>query len=266
MVFGITRVRDEDDIVEYSLRRMTAQVDHVIIGEGCSTDQTRPIVERLVAQGLPITLLDDEALNFEQREVMTRYAHIAREMGATWGVFYDTDEAWTADGGRIADVLPALADDVLIVHADNTTHCATSEDDPSDPDPMGRMKWRQANVLPLGKVACRLRDDLVIGHGNHSAGYDDDQRPLTIGEVLHSRHFPYRTPEQFIKRVRIAYPMLKRSGLPRHHGQHIWEYGECWEQHGDDGLRTWFRDGMFFEDPASDPGLVYDPIPALQLA
>lgn len=266
LVFGITRVRDEDDIIEPSLRRMCAQVDHVIIGEGCSSDQTRPIIERLIAEGLPITLFDDEALNYEQREVMTTYARVAREMGAIWGVFYDTDEAWTANDGRIADALLELPEETLIVHADNTTHCATSEDDPDDPDPMSRMKWRQVDILPLGKVACRLRDDLRIDHGNHAAQYALTRRPPSRNDVLHSRHFPYRTPEQFVKRVRIAYPMLKRSGLPRWHGQHMWEYGECWEQHGDEGLRTWFRDGMYFTDPASDPRLVYDPIPALQLA
>lgn len=261
--FGITRVRDEDDIIEPSLRRMCAQVDHIIVGEGCSSDETRPIIERLVAEGLPITLFDDEALNYEQRDVMTGYARIAREMGAKWGLFYDTDEAWNADSGPITDVLDGLSADVLIVHADNTTHCATSEDDPTDPDPMSRMKWRSVDVLPLGKVACRLRDDLVIDHGNHAAHYTQHPRPRTISDVLHSRHFPYRTPEQFIKRVSIAWPMLQKSGLPESHGEHMRLYGRCLDEHGEEGLRIWFRDGMFFEDPASNPKLVFDPIPAL---
>lgn len=258
--FGITRSKNEDDVIESSLRRMLAQVDHVIIGDN-STDATRPILDRLVSEGLAITLLDDEALSYEQRDVMTAYAHQARDMGAEWGVFFDIDEAWQADGGRIADQLAGLPAHVLLAPARNLTHCATALDDPFDPDPMHRMGWRSAEMLPLTKVACRLRDDLRVGHGNHSATYDRERRPAAVNALLESRHFPYRSAEQFIKRVKGAWPPLRDSGLPETHGAHMWAYGRHLDEFGEDGLRRWFANGMYFTDPDANPDLVHDPLP-----
>lgn len=258
--FGITRSMNEVDITRGSIVRMLGQVDHIIIGDN-STDGTREILEELVAYGAPITLLEDRKLNFEQRDVMTNYAHQAREMGGEWGVFFDIDEVWTAERGRISDRLAELPAHILVAHASNVTHCCTSEDDPDEPDPITRMGWRSAEKLPLGKVACRLTDDLRVGHGNHSAVFGRLRHPAAVLDLIGSRHYPYRSPEQFVKRVKGAYPMLKASGLPRTHGQHMHEYGEHWEEFGEEGLRRWFQNGMFFENPAENPDLVYDPAP-----
>lgn len=256
--FGITRSKNEADAIEGSLRRMLRHVEHIIIGDN-SDDGTRETIEKLVADGLPITLVDDWALNWQQREVMTDYAGMAAWMGADWVCPFDIDEIWFAPAGRIADVLADLPPEVMVVDATNTTHCCTSADDPNELDPFARMGWRDRQKLPLSKVACRTRPDLRIGHGNHTATYDG---PVTIEHnVIEIRHFPYRDPEQFIKRVQGAWPPLRDSGLPESHGTHMWVYGRCLDEHGPDGLRSWFRDGMFFENPESNEDLVYDPCP-----
>lgn len=265
-VVGITRSLNESDIIVGSILRMCAQVDHVIIGEGGSTDGTRELLDALIRDGHPITLLDDTALNFEQCSVMTAYAHMAREeMDAKWGVFFDVDEVWFADGGTIAQVLSGLPEHILIAPARNITHCCTDQDDPGELDPMARMGWRSTQMLPLVKVACRLRDDLSIGHGNHSAHYERERHPAERSGLLESFHFPYRSPEQLIKRVSHAYPMLKASGLPRNHGLHMHEMGEHWEEYGEEGLRRWFYNGMFFENPQDNPELTFDPLPPFRL-
>lgn len=266
MIFGISRVRDEDDIVEGSIRRMLRQVDHVIVGEGNSSDNTRPILDQLASETDRLTVLDDTARNFEQRDVMTRYAHLAREMGGTWGVFFDMDEAWYSTDGKIHITLNNLPGHILIATARNLTHCATSDDDPDEPDPMTRMEWRSVEMLPLGKVACRLREDLQVGHGNHSAAYSNDPYPAAVNGLLESRHFPYRSPEQFVKRVKVAWPMLRDSGLPETHGAHMWAYGRHLDEFGEEGLRQWFANGMHFTNPAANPELVHDPLPVLVAA
>lgn len=258
--FGITRSKNEDDCIEGSIRRALTQYDHVIIGDN-STDDTRKILEQLVSEGLPITLLDDWKLSVEQRDVMTDYAQMAAWMGADWVCPFDIDEVWFVPDGRIGDALAALDSEIMVVVASNTTHCATDRDDPNEPDPMTRMGWRSRDVLPLAKVACRCRPDLRIDHGNHVAHYDTPVETIE-GGLIEIRHFPYRTPEQFIKRVEGAWPPLRDSGLPESHGTHMWAYGRCLDEHGPDGLRSWFRDGMFFTDPASNPELVYDPAPS----
>lgn len=256
--FGITRCKNEADIIESSLRRMLNQVDHIIVGDN-STDGSREIIETL-----PVTLLDDEALNWQQREVMTDYAQLAAAKGADWVVPFDIDEVWFAAEGRISDQLAALPDEVLIVRATNITHCVTTEDDPADPDPLSRMAWRNIEILPLGKVACRARPGLRIGHGNHSAEYDEVRYAPSITDILGARHFPYRSPEQFIKRVEGAWPPLRDSGLPRSHGAHMWGYGELLDAGGPAALREWFETKFTFPDPANNPELVHDPLPLLE--
>jgi hypothetical protein len=260
-IFGITRSYNEADIIESSIRRMCAQVDHVIIGDN-SDDGTGEILLELGAKGLPITVLWDDAPSVAQRDVMTAYGHLAREMGATWGVFFDIDEVWYASDTRIADALADLPDHILLAPARNLNHTASTADDPEDPDPIHRMGWRNAEMLPLVKVACRLRDDLAIGHGNHSASYAGERHPAAVNGLLESHHYPYRSPEQFIKRVKGAWPQLRDSGLPETHGAHMWAYGRHLDEFGEDGLRRWFENGMLAKDPASNPDLVYDPAPA----
>lgn len=266
MVVGITRCLNEADIIEASLRHMLTQVPHVIVGEGHSTDGTREIIESLITEGLAITLLDDTSLNWQQREVLTGYAHQAREQhGATWITPFDIDELWYADGMSISDALNDLPDHFDLARVSLLNHTRTTEDD-DHPNPFVQMRWRSAQVLPLPKVACRTRPDLHIDHGNHGAWFSTmgrRQRPAWANGILEARHYPYRSPEQLIKRVTHAWPMLRDSGLPRSHGQHMWEYGELYDREGDDGLRRLFFAHMCKPNPSSDPELVLDPAPCL---
>jgi glycosyltransferase involved in cell wall biosynthesis len=242
--FGITRSLNEVDLLEYSIRRMVRQVDHVIIGDN-STDGGREVLEGLVAEGLPITLLEDTKLNWQQREVMTEYAFRAADMGADWVCPFDIDEAWLpCEGARISRSLATVPETILVAVAANLTHSATTEDDMTNPDPMSRMKWRSPERLPLGKVACRVLPGLEIGHGNHSATYKGVRHVPTVQGVIESRHFPYRTAEQFVKRVQHAWPMLRDSGLPQSHGAHMWGYGDLLDRAGPEGLAEPRRFGV----------------------
>lgn len=259
-VYGITRSRNEADIIVGSILRMLREVDHIIVGDGSDPGEgTREALEEMVADGFPLTVIDDQELNWRQREVMTGFAHMAREQGAAWVLCFDIDEVWLSPVDRIGDALALLPASAMIVLAENYTYAATALDDETETDPMRRMCWRSAAALPLPKVACRTRPDLVIGHGNHSAHYEGKAK--TVRGVIRCAHFPYRSPEQFIKRVRGAWPPLRDSGLPESHGSHMWAYGRALDEGGEEALRAWFREGMWFEDPRA-AGLVYDPLPA----
>ena len=259
MIVAVSRVLNEDDIAAESARRMAAQVDHVIIGEGGSVDGTREAIQALVDEGLPITLQDDPTRNHEQARVMTELAHQAREMGATWVIPYDTDEVWLGRDGRVADTLANLPPEAMLAPARLINHICTSAD-PDEPNPFKRMGWRETQVLPLPKVACRALPDLSIHDGNHGASYDT-RHVLSVTDMLEVRHFPYRSPEQFIKRIEIAWPQVRDSDKPESYAAHIRAYGQHLEEFGPEGLRRWFKNAMFFEDPENNPDLIYDPLP-----
>lgn len=261
--FGITRSYNEVDLIEWAIRRMLRQVDHIIIGDN-SNDGSEEILRDLAREyPADITLLWDDAPSVAQRDVMMDYAGRAQAAGGEWGVFFDIDEAWLGQDGNIASTLRDAPDSILLAPARNLNHNTTDADDPADLDPMHRMGWRNAEMLPLYKMAARLRDDLWIGHGNHTAGFWNEPMPGAANGILEARHFPYRSPEQFIKRVQGAWPQLRDSGLPESHGAHMWAYGRHLDEFGPEGLARWFENGMRMRDPASNPDLVHDPLPPL---
>lgn len=263
-VWGITRSRDEVDIIESSIRRMLAQVDHVLIGDN-STDGTEAVLARLAVEFEGrLTVKWDAAPSVAQRDVMTTYARMARDEGASWVVPFDIDEVWQADRHTIRERLAQIPDCVLLVPARLVEHRCSTLDDLSDPDPFSRQAWRPAEMLPLMKVACRARGDLRIGHGNHEAHYRKERFAPAVLGVLSARHFPYRSVEQFIKRVLIAWPQLRDSGLPESHGAHVWKVGRVLERDGEDGLREFFRETLVIDDPAAH-GYVRDPVARVNL-
>jgi hypothetical protein len=75
------------------------------------------------------------------------------------------------------------------------------------------------------------------------------------------RHFPWRTPDQFIARVRSAYEQLLSSGLPETMGVHVRAYGKCLVDEGEDALRAHFMHWFYSPDPEADDTLVFDPAP-----
>ena len=103
---------------------------------------------------------------------------------------------------RIGDFLETLAPQWWTVGAKLYDHVATAADMSRMPssNPLLRLGWRRIEPAPIGKVACRYREDMVIEQGNHSAGYiggvTQHPEPIVI------RHYPYRSAEQFVKKVR----------------------------------------------------------------
>lgn len=265
MVVGITRSRDEADIIESSIRRMLEQVDRIVIGDN-SDDGTREILDALAVEHPGrVDVRWDDAPSVAQRDVMTQYARDAAADGAEWVVPFDIDEVWQSDRATIRHRLASLGSEILLAPARLVTHCCTTLDDQSDPDPLSRMVWRDVEMLPLPKMACRARPDVVIEHGNHGARFERVKVPPAALGLMSARHFPYRSAEQFIHCVEIAWPQLRDSGLPETHGAHIWAYGRTLDERGPDGLRAVFNEHWLVDAPAQR-GRVHDPLPRVRLS
>lgn len=254
-VFGISLIRDEVDIVEQTVRRMREQVDHVMVLDNGSRDGTREILEQL-----GVEVFDDPDPAHYQSRKMSWLAQRAGERGAEWVVPFDADEAWRARNGTIKHALAALPPEILIAEATLFDHVATARDR-EDAPPLTRMVWRRVQPTPMRKVACRVRPGLVIHEGNHSASYPGVKHPPAALDALVVRHFPYRSADQFVKKVRNGAAALNATNLPEGIGKHWRDYGRLLDARGPEAIHEVFFGHFWSADPENDERLVLDPCP-----
>lgn len=247
-VVGVTMVKDEADVIETTLRHMLMQVDCISVFDNMSTDGTTEIIQRLIVEDdarddvkrgpryhSRIALyMDDDPAYYQSRKVTRLAQHARDDFGADWVVPFDADEIWTWQEGRIGDLLDSMPDETFVVHANVYDHVCTGIDSKTG-DPFRDIAWRTRDKLELPKAALRLTPDLVIRAGNHGGDYDES-RP-TIGayladELLQVDHFPYRSPEQFVRKVRNGYNAYKLTDLDENTGTHWRNYGRILEEKG----------------------------------
>jgi glycosyltransferase involved in cell wall biosynthesis len=257
-VAAVTMVKDEADIIEATVAHMLTQVDYVVVADNLSTDGTRDILDRLAVQHPHLLVVDDPEVAYEQSRKMTGLANLAHDdVGADWVVAFDADEIWYSPfHDRVADHLATVADQWLVMPARVYDHVATRLDDPDDPDPTSRLGYRRNVSLPMHKVACRWRADLTIEMGNHGARYHGG---ATVHEAqLVVRHFPYRSVEQVIRKVRNGAAAYAASTLPDQYGAH-WRQ---WGMQSDEWIAAAFHEWYYSRtpnNPTSD--LIFDPAP-----
>lgn len=251
---GISMVRDEVDIVAATVGHMLTQVDHVIVADNGSVDGTRDVLA-----GLGVEVIDDHEVGYYQSVKMTAIASRAMAAGFNWAVPFDADEVWYSQFGRIGDMLDALAPQWLTASATLYDHVATGADDPDETNPVRRIGWRRHDPAPLPKVAVCLRDDLVIEQGNHSATYLGGATAYTGHLVV--RHFPYRSPEQFVSKARNGAQAYAATDLPESAGKHWRDYGQLLASGGPQVLHDVFHQWFHVGDPTADTSLIYDPAP-----
>ena len=254
--YGICGVRDAVDVVGPVVAHMLGEVDHVIVSDNLSTDGTFDVLESFGSQ---ITLLSDTDPAHYQGRKMTALASIAEDMGADWVVPFDSDEIWYSPFGRISDVLDDC-DRYSICTAAMYDHVATGLDDQSETNPVRRIGWRRRAEGAMPKVAARVGNGLTIGEGNHDASYYRF-RPRTLKGQLVIRHFPYRSPEQFVSKSVNGAAALRATDLPEMIGKHWRDYADLAEAHGEDALKGVFFEHFYSADPESIPELIFDPAP-----
>lgn len=251
MIVGICMVKDEADIIERTIRHMAEQLDWIVVSDNNSTDGTRTILNDLAAEGLPLSIQDDPEPGYYQSDKMSKLAAESLAIDRPdWIVPFDADERWIADSASVAELLASLPPEAMICEAAVIDHVATGDLE---------MPFRRAEQLPLRKVAGRAREGMVIHQGNHRITYPETEVPLAVTGKLEVRHYPYRSPEQFIRKARNGAAAYAATDLPEDVGAHWRGYGKL----TDEQLREVFFEWFHSADPENDPTLVRDPCPTL---
>ena len=279
MIVGVTMVRDECDVIGTVLRHMATQVDALVVLDNRSVDGTTEIIRQVAEESMdfcPIAVKRDDTVGYEQSRKMTKAAHYAgRTYGATWIVPFDADEIWYSPFRRIGDFLESRPDDEMIVPAVLYDHVATGEDDPTIDNPILRLKWRRDYPAALPKVACRYTGNLIVGMGNHEAWYDNTTSKAKVSEHrLAIRHFPYRSAEQVIRKIRNGAEAYAATNLPENYGAHWRGWGKILDAQGPEAIAELFHKWHWREHPGVkltidgeiQPSLRFDPVSDLPIA
>ena len=268
VVVAIAMVKDEVDIITETVTHMAHQVDHVLIADNGSTDGTQETLLVIAADLGNVTVIKDPEPAYLQSQKMTALAHQARErFNADWVVPFDADEWWYSNTGTVGGTLGAVGS-LACVEAQLWDHVATGLDDP-DRDPVARMIWRRTTPLPLPKVACRWRPNLTIHQGNHGCDYDGITPRSAL--MLTARHYPYRSVDQFIRKVRNGAAAYRAAGaqMPETAGAHWRQWGQILDTQGEEAVAQIFFTWYWRDNPTratticgeDQPRLVADPAP-----
>ena len=236
MIAGIANVRNEEDILDVTLRHLLAEgVDRLYLIDGASTDGTWGIIADVAAEhpGCVSAWMDASPV-FHQAARINELASRAGADGADWVLPFDADEIFYASiGGTIAEALGGVATDIGVLRCRLWQHVDWHYREPGPlTHPKVVFRWDPAAELTVGQ-------HLVMGVPGG-----------TLGPLLEARHLQYRGSEHFIARVRDGTARWPADAVEQGYGIHVTELADL----SDAELREeWQR--------RVKRATVYDPVP-----
>lgn len=214
-LIGISRVKNEIDIIEAFVRHNARHVDKLILLDDGSTDGSYEVLCALRDAGLPLVVLREASIGYEQSRYMTRLLHMAvQQFGADWVVPLDADEFLEpAEGRSLADILSGHEAEPAALAWANFAWRPEDEAE-EEINPAVRLRWR---VPAYERPAYRMLSKALVpaalfrnGHigltqGNHAVHRDG--RPVA-GRWLDSVvlcHFPIRSLQQYAAKIALGY-------------------------------------------------------------
>ncbi|MEO6873929.1 MAG: glycosyltransferase family 2 protein [Opitutaceae bacterium] len=251
---AVSIVKNEADIIEAFVRHTHAWVDYHLIFDHDSTDGTREILAELVREGLPLALFTDDVLANLQH---TRSNHLARlaftDHEADWVIPLDADEVLCAPSRAALEqeLMAGPFDQGAALRMHN--YVTTPEDDPSESNPIRRLRYRRPEASTTVKITIPRRlgvdSGVVAGKGNHALYRGPAQLPARLLTEAWLAHFSLRSPHQQMLRVLTA--ELQKLARGRAH----------------EGLDVHYRPGfqLLAEDPERFLSTVLEPAAGLTL-
>ncbi len=239
-LFMTLLVRDLEDIVEANIvYHLSRGVDHVIVTDNGSSDQTLAIVESFILTGR-VTLLEELHDDYDQPAWVTRMARLAASMGADWVINCDADEMWWPHQGDLKQAFERVPPDrgVLLVPRANFLPLRAL-----DGHPFERMLVREVHSVnglgrPLpGKAAHRAVRDVMVEPGNHHVASPSLGAALPSDEML-IFHYPHRSYEQMEHKIALGGPAVARNTSVPESTFDVWR--ELYQRLCAGTLRAWY--------------------------
>lgn len=209
-VVAVTRIYNEDDIVEAFVKHNSHFADHHIFLDNGSVDRTPEILEHLKAEGYEITCFRQRCCFFNQIYQNTfLYNAAARYFDADWVLFLDTDEFIDGRESRLSlkERLGRVPEHVDCLKLPMVNYHDSHLDDATELIAPLRIRWRWPDPHDVFKICLRasLRDRMVtIDAGNHDALLGHGPVPAEIERHILLAHYVRRSPWQDIAKSLIG--------------------------------------------------------------
>ncbi len=216
-VIAIARVKNERDIIEAFVRHHLFHVDRLIVLDDASIDGTWELLLGLEQEGLPLVLLREASVCFDQHRFTTRMMRLAIDQyDAGWVVPLDADEFVETAGGKPLKEVLAAREPALISVAWQNFVWRPADDDSQDANPVTRLRFRMPPRRELFKVMVPrqlgLAANATLAQGSHELLLGGVAAPAQPMDEVRLGHFPIRSLQQHAAKVAIGY--LKFSALP----------------------------------------------------
>lgn len=230
-VVAVMRLLNEDDVIEANIRHHLAHFNRIIILDDGSADRTLDIIEKMIDEGLAITLIKKPCIVSSERERNTFLYNIAcTDFDADWVFFTDADE-FIDMRGRVEGFLnfiktvPPEFESILLPIRNYMDTVFDSKEELVVPH---RMIWRTIENIGVLKVAVRGRipGHIQISEGNHTAYRDGVELRAFGGSNLCIAHYPRRSGWQDIYKwiiMRLKITAAGRREVEKGTGSHYVE-------------------------------------------
>jgi hypothetical protein len=233
---SVTRILNEDDIVEAFVRHNSRHFNSMIFLDNGSTDGTLEILRALKAEGLPIAVFQSQSLSFnEVAELNWLYRMVAQVQRADWIAPLDTDEFVMLDGETgLATLLEKQKHQAVMV--DLVNFYETPEDDATELVVPLRQRWRQTAPASTSKMILRagLGTRLIIDAGNHGGLLDGKALPTVALPGVSLAHYPRRNGFQNVQKCAIGWLKVLAGGQTEISSGHAAHYQVPFEALRDD--------------------------------
>ena len=278
----VMMVKDEEDIIFSNLSWHFAMgLRQFVVLNNMSSDNTVAEIGRFMRMcepmGARVVVMDDREVAYYQSRKTTAAAHFAQSyFGAEWVLALDADEFLFCDKGDLLSVLylaeknmeqelgmsrmaPLFMAGLQFPLVD---HFCTSLDSLSEPNPIKRLGFRRRKSKGGFKTGARWAPDQIFEQGNHHVSIvGGGLVPALDGGRwgVHIRHFPLRSFEHFIRKVRnggVAYLNVESRGSS---GKHWIDWYKLLQSEGENALREIFAKEFMLDANNRH----FDPLPAI---
>ncbi|SIR15881.1 MULTISPECIES: glycosyltransferase family 2 protein [Acidiphilium] len=212
---SVTRILNEDDIVEAFVRHNHASLDHMVFLDNGSTDATLDILRQLQAEGLRLSVFQTIAAGFDEVAVNTWLYRMADQMHrADFVVFLDADEFITTTDAPLADLLAARPVQDRAVAVPLVHYFDTVEDDAAELIVPVRLRWRVRVPTGVTKMIVRggLGTRITIDAGNHGGTLDGRPVPTPRAHTVALAHYPRRSGWHDMQKSAIGWLKVLAAG------------------------------------------------------